>query len=131
MDGPAFQYALILFAVTAVVVALAIYAWRHRSVVGAAALAWLTIAVAEWVLLYAIELVVSEPSTKVIAAQLEYFGIVNAPLAWLAFTSQYTGRGAWLAGRRMVLLFLVPVITLSLVLTNDSHHLIWSMVDRN
>jgi PAS domain S-box-containing protein len=129
MDGPAFQYALLLFAATVVVIALAIYAWRHRTVAGAAALAWLTIAIAEWMFTYAVELVAADASTKLLAAKLQYFGIVNAPLAWLAFTSQYTGRSSWLAGRRVAALLLTPIITLALVLTNEVHGLIWSAVD--
>jgi len=113
-------------ATTTVVAALALYAWQRRTISGAPALVWLTLAVAIWTLTYAFELDSPDLPTKLFWAKCQYFGIVNAPMAWLAFTFQYTDRGRWLTLRRLVLLMIIPATTLLLVWTNEQHGLIWS-----
>src|SRR5689334_16205213 len=92
MPGQNASYAIFLFATTGVLIAVALYAWQRRTTAGAAALAWLALAVAEWVMTYALELASADMATKVLWAKLQYLGIVNAPLAWLTFTLQYTGK---------------------------------------
>ena len=121
-------YSLLLFTATPIVVALAVLAWRRRAVAGAAALAWLTLAVAEWMLTYALELVSVDLETKLFWAKLQYVGIVNAPVAWSIFAAQYAGRGMVLTSRRLLLLLCIPAITLSFVFTNEFHHWIWSAI---
>jgi signal transduction histidine kinase/CheY-like chemotaxis protein/PAS domain-containing protein/HPt (histidine-containing phosphotransfer) domain-containing protein len=121
-------YSLLLFTATPVVVALAVLAWRRRAVAGATALAWLTLAVAEWVLTYAFELISVDPDSKLFWAKLQYIGIVNAPMAWSVFAAQYAGRSAWLISRHLLLLLCIPAITLALVFTNESHGWIWSSI---
>ena len=121
-------YSLLLFTATPIVLALAVLAWRRRTVAGATALAWLTLAVAEWVLTYAFELTSIDPDSKLFWAKLQYIGIVNAPVAWSVFAAQYAGRSAWLIARRPLLLLIVPAITLSLVFTNETHGWIWSSI---
>ncbi|HEX9439083.1 MAG TPA: histidine kinase N-terminal 7TM domain-containing protein, partial [Roseiflexaceae bacterium] len=128
MDGRYLVYTLLLFAATMIAVTLAAYAWRRRAVSGALAFVWLTLAVAEWVLTYALELESGDLSSKLLWAKLQYLGIVNAPVAWFAFTAQYTGRETWLTPRRLALLLVIPTVTLLLVLTNEAHGLIWSAV---
>src|SRR5262249_13288953 len=128
MDSRFSPYSLLLFSATPVVVALAALAWRRRAVAGAAALAWLTLAVAEWILTYALELTSADVDTKLIWAKCQYIGIVNAPVAWFVFAGQYAGRAAPRAARRLQLLLGIPAITLLLVFTNEAHHWIWSHV---
>src|SRR5262249_26857771 len=119
-------YTALLFVTTGVLVAFALYARLRRSVVGAPAFVWLALMVAEWVLTYALELGTSDMSRKIVYAQLQYLGIASVPVAWLAFTLQYTGRAAWLTRRTLALLAIEPLITLLLVFSNPAHGLIWS-----
>jgi PAS domain S-box-containing protein len=107
---------------------LAAFAWRHRTVRGAAAFAVLMLAVMEWSLSYAPDLSSSELAVKVFWSKVEYLGIVTVPVAWLAFALHYTGREHWLRRRTLALLALPSLLTLPLVWTNEAHHLIWRRV---
>jgi PAS domain S-box-containing protein len=106
--------------------ALAGFAWRRRAIRGAFPLACLTAAVAEWSLGYALELSSLSLAAVALWAKVEYLGIVALPVTWLAFALEYTGRERWLLPRRLLLV--IPVATLALVWTNESHGLIWSAV---
>jgi signal transduction histidine kinase/DNA-binding response OmpR family regulator len=121
-------YTVLLFITTGALAAFALYGRVRRGVAGAPAFVWLALAVAEWVLTYALELGADDLPRKIFYAQLQYLGIAFVPLAWLAFTLQYTGRGSWLTRRRLTLLLIEPLITLLLVFTNGTHGLIWSSV---
>ena len=121
-------YTVLLFITPGALAAFALYARLRRGVAGAPAFVWLALAVAEWVLTYALELGTPSETRKIVYAELQYLGIASVPLAWLAFTLQYTGRGAWLTRRKLALLLIEPLITLLLVFTNTAHGLIWSSV---
>lgn len=121
---------ILLLVVTAAIVSglLAMFAWRHRTVRGAAAFAILMLAVMEWSLSYAPDLSSPELAVKVFWSKVEYLGIVLVPLAWLAFALQYTGRERWLKHRGSALFALPSLLTLALVWTNEAHGLIWRSV---
>jgi hypothetical protein len=121
-------FTVLLFITTGALAAFALYGRLRHGVAGARAFVWLALAVAEWVLTYALELGTSDLPRKIFYAQLQYLGIALVPLAWLAFTLQYTGRGAWLTWRKLGLLLIEPLITLLLVFTNAAHGLIWSSI---
>ncbi len=121
-------YTVLLFITTGALAAFALYGRLRRGVAGAPAFVWLALAVAEWVLAYALELGTDDLPRKIFYAQLQYLGIALVPLAWLAFTLQYTGKGAWLTRGKLAFLLIEPLITLLLVFTNGMHGLIWSSV---
>jgi PAS domain S-box-containing protein len=118
---------ILVLVITSAIVSglLAAFAWRHRTVRGAAAFAVLMLAVMEWSLSYAPDVSSSELAIKIFWSKVEYFGIVVVPVAWLAFALQYTGRERWLKPRTLALLALPSLLTLPLVWTNELHHLIW------
>src|SRR5690349_22216022 len=97
-------FTVLLFITTGALGAFALYGRLRRSVAGAPAFVWLALAVAEWVLTYALELGTDNQSRKIFYAQIQYVGIALVPLAWLAFTLQYTGKRAWLTRARLALL---------------------------
>ncbi|RLC59259.1 MAG: PAS domain-containing sensor histidine kinase, partial [Chloroflexota bacterium] len=94
-------------------------------------LALLMLAVAVWSLGYALELGSADLPTQVFWAKVEYLGIVSVPVMWLAFVLQYSGREKWLTRRNRVLLAIIPLVTLLLVWTNDTHGLIWSNIGQD
>ncbi len=112
-----------LAAITSIVVAA--YSWRSRAAPGALALMWAMIAVTGWLVLNTFELADPTEQGTVFWAKLEYPFFTLAPVAWLAFAIQYTGRSKWLTPGRIVLLCIVPLTVSSFALTNDWHHLIW------
>jgi signal transduction histidine kinase/HPt (histidine-containing phosphotransfer) domain-containing protein/CheY-like chemotaxis protein/PAS domain-containing protein len=121
-------YLIIFEIITLLAVVVAVFAWRQRHMPSARALEWLAWSVAVWVLFYTIELQAPTIESKLVAARLQYLGIICVPLAWLAFTRQYTGNHRWPNRRTFGLLSIIPLLTLGLVWTNDLHGLIWSDV---
>lgn len=121
-------YVLPLLVAAIISVAIAFYAWRHRSTPGATPLVVLMLAVVVWSLGYAMELPSPDLATKIFWSNVNFLGIVVVPMAWLAFVLQYTGREKWLTRCHLALLAVEPLIILSLVWTNDLHHLFWSDV---
>ncbi len=102
-----------------------LYARRYRPGPETSSLTWLMLPIAGWLIFNTLELIASSKSATVFWAEMNYLFITSAPVTWLAFTLQYTGRHKWLAPRRFILLWIIPAITVPLALTNDWHHLIW------
>jgi PAS domain-containing protein len=57
---------------------------------------------------------------------LSYFGVVSVPVLFFIFVLYFTGREGWLSRRNLYLLWVIPVITILMVVTNEWHHLHWS-----
>ena len=99
--------------------------WRYHStsigkiyLVLMAALAW-------WSFAAVMEHFIQGLSAKIFWIKMSYFGITLIPVAWLIFTLLYTKREKWLTRRNLAILFIVPVITLIMVWTNNTFHLMW------
>src|SRR5919199_5856999 len=119
-------YSYLLLLAAAVSAALVFFAWRRRGTLGAGALALLMGGVCIWTAGYALELIGADLPTKIFWAKVEYVGIATVPVSWLAFALQYTGRERQLTSRNLALLCAIPLVTLVLAWTNESHGLIWS-----
>ena len=101
----------------------ALQLWGRR---GEPRIRWLMIlilAASEWTLAYALALRSPTLELKELFLKLEVLGIVLIPPSLFALACHSSGRQAWLKPRLMVLLGLVPFLSLSLALTNGSHHL--------
>ncbi len=105
------------------------YAWRHRSRPAARPILALNLALATWSLGYAVGLNLSGASAKLLATKIVYMGIVCAPVAWMVFAARYTRRDSWLSQGVLAGLFIVPVITILLVWTNELHGWVWRAVE--
>jgi PAS domain S-box-containing protein len=120
-------YALLPSALATVAVGL--YAWqRRREAPAASSLAWLMISATLWALGSAFTWASATEAGKLFWARFGYSGIVSAPVFWLLFAVQYTGQGRRLPARWRPLLWVVPVFSLLLVWTSDSHQLFWRNV---
>ena len=126
-------FALPLFAAAAGLPVIAYYAWRHRPAPGATPLTFIVAATAFWCASYALELLGGDLATKLLWAKVKYLAVVSFPITWLAFALEYTGRSEWLSRRTLAVLTVLPTLTLVLLVTNESHHLIWTpaVLDRS
>lgn len=61
---------------------------------------------------------------RYLIAQLQYLGIASVPVLWLSTALSYCGQQAFLA-RWYPVLWVVPVITVALAITNEFHGLLW------
>jgi PAS domain S-box-containing protein len=121
-------YVFPVIASAVVSAALASYAWHRRPAPGATSFSLLMLAVAEWSLAYALELVSSDLPAALFWDNIGWLGAAFAPTLWLIFVLQYTGRARWLTRRNIALLMVEPLVTLLLVGTNQFHSLIESNI---
>jgi diguanylate cyclase (GGDEF)-like protein len=63
--------------------------------------------------------------------KVEYLGISFLPVAWLMFALNFNGYKDKVKNNKLVLLYIVPVITLILNYTNDFHHLFYKKLYMN
>ena len=120
----------ILLPLFAMIMALALgrRGWRYRTTHLGKTFLVLMLALAWWSLAVVMEHLSLDLPAKVFWIKMSYFGITAMPIAWLAFTLQYTDRGKWLTRRNTVTLIILPVVTLIVVWTNDLHHLMWKRI---
>jgi PAS domain S-box-containing protein len=119
-------YSVFFLATALVSFFVAFLAWHRRSVKGARELIWLMIAAglgAFWIIFETSSTTMSE---KIFWSKLEYFGGVATPVLYLIFVLRFTGKDVLLSSKNIILLFIIPVITLFLTITNEKHNLIWS-----
>ena len=76
----------------AILLPLAVYAFRHRRVRGAAWYCTLLLAIALWSAAYAWELAVVDPAQKLLALRIKYLGVVAMPVAWIGFVLDFVAR---------------------------------------
>lgn len=98
---------------------------RSTTTSGGTALALLALACAEWSLGYALEIAGMDLPTKIFWGKSQYIGIVMVPLLWVIFAYSYSTKGPRMTRRTVSLLSVVPLITLILALTTETHGLIW------
>ncbi len=125
MHVQATLYVIPLFLAAALSGALSLYALRHRKTVGSLGFAAMTLAVTVWALGYALEIAGADLATKIAYAKIEYLAIVIVPVAWLVFALQFSQRSHWLTHRTILLLLVIPAATWLLVVSNETHRLIW------
>ena len=119
-------YILPLIASSIITSFVAVYGWQRRAIAPPAmALAVLAIASAEWSLGYALEIAGTDLPTKIFWGKSQYIGIVSVPLSWVIFAYSHSIQGNWMTRRNVTLLSIVPLITLILAFTAESHGLIW------
>jgi PAS domain S-box-containing protein len=112
-----------LFIAAAISGGLAWYTWQNRRTLGAPPLAALLLILFQWGLSYTLQLAATDLHIKILWSNITFVGVAATPIAWLIFTLEYTGRKTWVNTRRLVLLSILPVITILIIFTNESHGL--------
>jgi hypothetical protein len=121
-------YATLLLIVTVVYSGLAVYVWPRRQVPGHRAFAGLMLTGAWWALTSALEALAWNLSTEVWISKIAYLGKEGVPVFFLLFALQYTGLLRPLPKRVLAWLWVVPVLTVGMVFTNEAHRLFWSQI---
>jgi PAS domain S-box-containing protein len=106
--------------------ALGLYTWQHRRAIGAIPFVVMMLLLFEWEISYILHLAGSDFATKLFWYKVMFFGVAATPVAWLTFALEYTGRKTWLNARRLVMLSILPIATLIIIRTNESHRLFWT-----
>jgi len=98
--------------------------WKNKS---ARILLLLLVAVAIFSMAYGMEFISPNLVMKLWWVKVEYFGVVWIGMLFFSFMVSITG-GKWQMGKTgYALLSLIPIMVILLILTNDNHHLMWSL----
>ncbi len=117
-------YIVLLFVATAIGVALAAYAWRHRHTPGAMAFTGVMLAAALMSFSLAMLAFTNSPEAADFwGRRVRFISNTMISALLLTFVIQYTGREKWLSWPRLTLLFSVPVISLVLTWSGEAHYL--------
>lgn len=111
-----------------ITVFIGIYVKRKTDTLSGMLFTFLMICVSWWSFAYALELGFSEMGLIVLWAKAKYIGVAAVPVAWCIFSLAYTGREQRINIRTVFLLFLIPVINILLIFSNELHHLFWTDV---
>ena len=114
--------ASVLFGSTVLAVWVGVTAFERQSLPGRSWLGWLQLAIAFWCLTSGINALLDSTAQRIVISKFQYIGIMALPVCWFEFARQYTRRPPsplpWL-------IWLIPAVTVSLVFSNETHHLIW------
>lgn len=78
---------------------------------------------------YLLEINTSQLSEMIFWNQIQYFGIPFFPALWLVISLLYTGRIDYIKGYRSIIIFIIPIITFILRLTNNFHFLYYKSLE--
>ncbi|MGZ5471914.1 MAG: histidine kinase N-terminal 7TM domain-containing diguanylate cyclase, partial [Nitrososphaeraceae archaeon] len=78
-----------------------------------------------WMIFYSLELLGKELSFKILMSKIEYIGITIVPVTFFILVLYFSGYTNWTQIKKNFFLFIIPVITLGLVFTNEKHNLVW------
>lgn len=118
-----YTIALLISTVVTAVVALAV--WYRRTARGGMALFWFMLAVVEWQLAAACEAAAIGIPAKILWSKICYIGTLSAPVLLFIFVLKHSHQEKWLTRRNLALLWVIPVTSFGLAVTNEWHHLIW------
>jgi signal transduction histidine kinase/PAS domain-containing protein len=119
-------YSIFFLATALVSFFVSFLAWKRRSVKGANELTQLMVAAGIWSFLIIFETAATNVTEKIFWSKLAYFGAVSTPVFYLIFVLRFIGKDKYISVKRKLILFIIPVITMALALTNEKHNLIWS-----
>jgi diguanylate cyclase (GGDEF)-like protein/PAS domain S-box-containing protein len=121
-----FVIVLILNAVLAA--AIAILLNRRHSAPGRDALIWMLFGLAIWAFSYAMITVFPSMDDKIFWLRFENIGILTVPVFWFLFTVQYAQVDQWLNRYTGALFFVIPLISLIFIFSDDWFQLYYSSV---
>lgn len=108
---------------------LFIYSFVRGKSLHARVMGLLSLCLQIYLLGYLLELNVYTMEDMLFWNQIQYFGIPFFPALWLLVSLVYTGRLESLKGYRVIIPFIIPVITFFVRLTNDYHHLYYQTIE--
>ena len=115
--------------ITAIAAFVAIgFLWDKRKSQEVKYLIYLEFFVSVWAIAYAFEFATYDLQTKIFWSKLSYFGIAFLPVLYFLFTTAFSQKNKLINTRNIILLSIVPVLTIGLILTNDTHKLVWKDV---
>lgn len=105
---------------------LGLHAWRKRPAVAVTPFAWAMLGMSIWSFAYSMDIFLPTLPIKLFFLKLEYMGMISIPVFLLFFAFEFTGNSHFLSLRARLLLWLIPLMIVIMVWTNEFHYLMWS-----
>ena len=106
-------------------ITLAIYSGRRRSVPGALPFMIACLFAAMWAIGSVMEYVAADLATKIFWVKIQAAWQIPVATAVTCFFLEYTWPGRWLTRRNLALLSVPPILILLVILTDSRYHLAW------
>ena len=119
---------IIMLVAAAISLRVAFYIWPRRSTNGGYLLFVLALEVALWAFTAAGEYSASSREMKILWGKASYLGIVTIAPLWMLFAAQYTGSFPWLTRKNYYLFWIIPILILGLVFSNEYYGLVWTSI---
>lgn len=120
-------YAAVLGITALISAGVSLAAWRRRYTCTASLpFVLLMVAITGYATDAALESAATSLAAKIVYSKLEYVASGCVITLFLLFAVQFTGKQSWLKPRNIVLLWVIPVLNMVLVATNEWHHLVWT-----
>lgn len=119
-------YAMAQFTTAVITLAMVVLVWRKRHMRGGITLLLLFISIFIWSITAGFEAAAVSRTLKITWSKLSYFGAYLSPPFFLLFALFYTNRSFKVSPLKLVGLFIIPSVIISLAVTNEAHSLIWS-----
>lgn len=103
-----------------------VIAWNKRQVRTSSILSLMMLGVSIWTLAGVFEVSAIPAHLKIFWSKMEYIGGTATPVLFFLFTLDYSKNEKWINTRNTCILFVIPVIEIFLVFTNEYHGLIWN-----
>jgi len=103
--------------------------WLKKRSQPARMFAFLMTMITTWTFASALALISPNPSQTYFWEQLKYVGILIIPPSWFVFSLQWTGGDKWLSKRKISSIYIISLLFLALIFTDNFHHLIWSNIE--
>jgi len=108
-----------------VLIVLAVYSYRRRSVPGALPFTFALLFGALWMVGSSLEVAAVDVSIKIFWIKFQTAWLLPSATAVTCFLLEYAWPGRWLTRRNLALLSIPCLLAFGMILTNDLHHLVW------
>ncbi len=81
-----------------------------------------------WCLASAMELLSSNPATKISWMQATYLGATNVAVFWFLFVMSFTKYDHYFKPSKVILLLIIPLFVIIMAFTNSQHGLLWPSI---
>lgn len=120
-------YPYFLIGAAAIATVIAIYT-RHRfRASGVTPFTWLMLAVGQSSFFSVLATLTPDPAQTLLFTKISFIGITAIPPLWILFVLEYTQEEIWFPRQGKRLMWLMPLITLGLIFTNEQHGLVWRL----
>jgi signal transduction histidine kinase len=106
-------------------IALSVYSWRRRSMPGAMLFAIGSLFTALWAVGSVMEYASIDLEARIAWVKFQAVWQLPATTAITCFILEFARPGRWLTRRNLMLLFLIPLLNVVAIFTDDLHHLEW------